>query len=622
MGYQETIKRCESMMQSAEDLQGSSQQIRYPLLSVFAGAEAVQYADTVKNVYRKCWMPETVDVIPFVVRENLGNSDIKDAVRPALTHGPYREYNVFYQVFYWDIMDSSFENNFNVLQVKPYVPVTYEVRRIFFLFARMSSEQEAEIAKERGERLIAWAKENNEHIFILTDSTKDGFLGLEQISENYRMAADITVISDSVSNDNKSLQLGFDLMKKNVYSAGYYSQGKNTRQIVAASIVSMLDFYRSAMQYNTGEITGYFENYLGSYSSIFDGIFEKLYQPVLPKDTSFFRFLDFTPQMEAFYRSFSSAGQRRFGFFGRTNEERGMDLSAAVMAKKSIWPFWQAILDKYYVTSVRDVLQSNEDGETGEDRLRYELRSAITSKFSYHQLMSESVREESLRLRKFTIQDVDKVLPRVKPVSTPEEYFAQEAIRDIKVNIYLKFYRVLSEELEKLYLNAGSFMEKIEMIRNYYKEIVKDESINEAYKNIVSRACALKPEYVKGMISPCGKVEELLEQIEKVFFTFTKNIKEYHYSFADELKWRMNVPGGGAVDEVISAAFEKDVSSTARLSAYQSVSGKMYSLMKKSNVPTDNINAELLGEVFDMPQSDQLERLLIYSLDSSTIIWI
>lgn len=213
-------------MQSAEDLQGSSQQIRYPLLSVFAGAEAVQYADTVKNVYRKCWMPETVDVIPFVVRENLGNSDIKDAVRPALTHGPYREYNVFYQVFYWDIMDSAFENNFNVLQVKPYVPVTYEVRRIFFLFARMSSEQEAEIAKERGERLIAWAKENNEHIFILTDSTKDGFLGLEQISENYRMAADITVISDSVSNDNKSLQLGFDLMKKNVYSAGYYSQGK------------------------------------------------------------------------------------------------------------------------------------------------------------------------------------------------------------------------------------------------------------------------------------------------------------------------------------------------------------------------------------------------------------
>ena len=156
--------------------------------------------------------------------------------------------------------------------------------------------------------------------------------------------------------------------------------------------------------------------------------------------------------MDAFYRSFSSAGQRKFGFFGRTNEERGMDLSAAVMAKKSIWPFWQAILDKYYVTSVRDVLQSNEDGETGEDRLRYELRSAITSKFSYHQLMSESVREESLRLRKFTIQDVDKVLPRVRPVSTPEEYFAQEAIRDMKVNIYLKFYRVLSEELEKLYL--------------------------------------------------------------------------------------------------------------------------------------------------------------------------
>ena len=165
-------------------------------------------------------------------------------------------------------------------------------------------------------------------------------------------------------------------------------------------------------------------------------------------------------------------------------------------------------------------------------------------------------------------------------------------------------------------------MEKIEMTRNYYKEIVKDESINEAYKNIVSRACALNPEYVKGMISPCGMVEELLEQIERVFYTFTKDIKEYHLSFADELKWRMNAPGGGAMDEVISAAFAKDVTSTARISTYEGFSGKMYSLMKESDVPVDIVNAELLGEIFDMPQSDQLERLLVYTLDSLNIMWV
>ena len=623
MGYQETIKRCAGMMQSVENLQGSSQHIWYPLLSVFAGEDAVQNVEIVKNVYRKCWMPEVVDAIPFVVREKLGENDITDKVRAALTRGVYIDASVFYQVFYWDIMDSAFEENFKALQKKPRVPITYEVRRIFFLFARLSNERYAAVAEERSERLIQWAKENDEHIFILTDFTKDGFLGSEQLTENYQMAADITVICNSRSNDNKSLQLGFDLMKNNVYSAGYYSQGKNTRQIVAASIVSMLDFYRSAMQQNTGEIAGNIENYLGSYISIFERIFEKLYLPLMPKETSLFRFLDFTPQMEEFYRSFQASEHRRIGLgIGRKFDEQGIDLSAASMAKRSVAPFWQAILDQYYMSAVNSVLQSDCDGETGEERLRYELRSVLTAKFSYHQLISEAVKEEVKRLRSFTKQDVEKAVPRVRNVTRPEDYFAQEAMRDVKVSIYLDFYHILSEELEKLYLNAGSFSEKIDIIHNYYKDIVRDESISEAYRSVVAKECAAKPEYVKGMISPCKDVEELLEQIEKVFYTFTKDIREYHLSFADELKWRMNAPGGGATDEVISAAFAKDVSATARLLAFEGISGKTYSLMKASDVPVDSVNAESLGEIFDMPQSDQLERLLVYTLDSLNIMWV
>ena len=623
MGYQETIKRCSNMMQSVETLQGSSQRIWYPLLSVFAGEDAVKNVEVVKNVYRKCWMPEVLDTIPFVVREKLGETDVTDNVRAALTHGPYIEYSVFYQVFYWDIMDSSFEDNFRVLQKRPRVPITYEVRRIFFLFARMSGEHDSAAAEERCEKLIDWAKTNNEHIFILTDVTKDGFLGSEQLTENYQMAADIMVICNSRSNDNKSLQLGFDLMKNNVYSAGYYSQGKNTRQIVAASIVSMLDFYRSAMQQNTSEIAGSIENYLGSYISIFEQVFDKLFLPAMPKETTFYRYLDFTPQMEEFYRSFQVGEHKKLGFgLGRARDEQGADLAAAFLAKKSVAPFWQAILDQYYMSAVYDILQSDSDGETGEERLRYELRSVLTSKFSYHQLMSVSVNEEVIRLRNMTQRDVESAVPRIKNVITPENYFAQEAIRDVKVFLYNEFYRILSEELEKLYLNAGSFSEKIDIIRNYYKEIVKDESISEACRNVVAKECASKPEYVKGMISPCKDVEELLEQIERVFYTFTKDIKEYHLSFADELKWRMNAPGGGAMDEVISAAFAKDVTSTARISTYEGFSGKMYSLMKESDVPVDIVNAELLGEIFDMPQSDQLERLLVYTLDSLNIMWV
>ena len=610
------------MMQSAKTLAGSSQHIWYPLLNVFAGEDAVRNVETVKNVYRKCWTPEVVDAIPFAVGERLGDEDIESGIRPALTHGVYREYKVFYQVFYWDIMDSAFENNFRVLQRKPRVPITYEVRRIFFLFARMSSDRDAAITEERGKKLIQWAKENNEHIFILTDSTKDGFLRADQYSENYQMAADITVICNSKSNDNGWLQLGFDLMKKNIYSAGYYSQGKNTSQIVAASIVGILDYYRSAMMHYTGEIAGNIENILGSYINVFNRVFSELYLPVLPKETSFFRYLEFTPQMEAFYRSFL-AGKRSMLPFGmsRAREEQGGNLFAAAAAKKSVAPFWQEILDQYYLSAVEKVLETQNDGVTGEERLRYELRSVMTSKFSYHQLMSDAAREEVFRLRSLTKQDVENAVPQTRNISTPEDYFAQEAIRDVKVRVYIEFYRILSEELEKLYVNAGSFSEKIDTTIDYYKNLIKDGSINDAYRSVVARECASKPEYVKGMISPCADIDELLEQIERVFYTFTKDIKYYHLSFADELKWRMNTHGGGEMDDVLSAAFAKDVSSTARLSAFGGISGKMYSLMKKNDVPANFAKADLLGEIFDMPQSDQLERLLIYSLDSSEIMW-
>lgn len=121
---------------------------------------------------------------------------------------------------------------------------------------------------------------------------------------------------------------------------------------------------------------------------------------------------------------------------------------------------------------------------------------------------------------------------------------------------------------------------------------------------------------------PLQDIEELLSQIERVFSVFAKDVKEFHLSFANELKWRMNAPGGVSADDVIGAAFSKDVSSTARLSAYQGIEGRIYSLMKESDVPLDRVNESSLGEIFDMPQSDQLERLLIYTLDSLTIMWV
>ena len=621
MGYQETIKKCGSMMQSIEILQGSTQHIWYPLLSVFAGEDAVKNVEIVKNVYQKCWLSDVVNAIPFVMGEKLGENDVKDSVRKALTRGPFESHDVFYQVFYWDIMDKNFDANFEVLKKKPYVPITYETRRIFYLFAKMGHEEEAQIAAKRGQMLIEWAQKAGEHVFILTDNTKDGFLNDDQLSENYQMAADITVISDSRSNDGKSLQLGFDLMKNTVYSAGYYSQGKNTRQIVSASIVSILDYYLSEMQKNTNEITGNIENYVGNYIGIFEQIFAKIYLPEMPQDTSFFRFLNYTDQMDAFYRSFEGGNRRHNLFFGNQQKEE-FDYGAADAAKRSVAPFWQAILKQYYLNAAEKVLQTKRDAEHGDDLLRFELRSILTSKFSYYQLMSEAIKDEAARLQGLTEREVRAALPQVKNVSTPEAYFAQEMLRDVKIIVYLKFYHLLAEELLDLYKNAGSFSEKIVMVQNYYKGLIKDDSIRESYSHVVAKECASKPDYIKAAICPCKDVEELLSQIENVFCTFTKDINEYHLSFADELKWRMNAPGGGAVDEVISAAFAKDVSATARLSAFEGISGKIYSLIKESDVPLDSVNEASLGEIFDMPQSDQLERLLIYTLDSLTIIWV
>ncbi len=622
MGYQDTLKRCGEMLQSVESVQGGTQRICNPLLSVFAGDDAVRNAALVKGIYRKCWTSDA-DLLPVIEKECLDEGDIVNHVVDALRGRIYERHNAFYQAFYWDIMDDHFDENFQVLREAPRVPIAYNVYRLFFLFARKSKPNELQLAEKRLTTLMKWAKENNEHILILTDTSSAGYLDDEGWLENYQVAADITAICNSISTDNRIIRLGFYLLQGNIFSAGYHAQGKNIREIAAVTIVRLLENYQKLSSNDAALSNRNPENNL-DYNKCFENIFNKMFADRLPTDTAIFRYLDYTDSMKAFYESFSKNEKR--GLFGLFSKNKSIsneryDINSGIAAKQSVETFWKLLLKKYYSDPIDDVLNSVEEGKTGEEKLREELRAIFTNHFSYQQLGADIVKEEARRLKNISWEEIEKMLPQDFDVSTPEEWFAISALRDIKVEWYQRFFEISSEILFDLNKNAGAFAVKIEEALRYYRPISSDESIREAYSRIVDDVCANSEDLIRRVISPCEKTEELLAQLERLFSVITGGVNEFRYSFADELRWRMNMPGNNAIEEVVRAALAVDVENTGRVQLFNTAQGKLYTLMREEDVPPMMDNLDVLGEIYDVPQSDKLERIFVYPVDSSQIIW-
>ncbi len=628
MGFQETLIKCGGMLQAAESLQGGNQRICYPLLSVFAGSDAAQHADVVKNTYRKCW-PADAGLLPCIEKVCLDENDIANHVSTTLRGRFYQNYNIFYQVFYWDIMDDNFEKNYDVLHKAPRVPINYEVRRIFFIFARQGTPDEQKLTKIRVKSLMEWGSEAHEHIVIFTDITSAGFLDEDGWLDNYRMAADIVTICDSISRDNEMSDLGFYLIQGNCFSAGYHAQGKNIREITATIIVRLLENYKTISMNSNSRDESNVESSLGGYSKYFEEIFNRMFVKVLPTDTGFFRYLEQTPGMQAFYKSFEKDSARKsFWLFSKDknvqNEKYDAVLGAA--AKRSIESSWKLVLKKYYADPIRDVLTRDEDGKTGEEILKDELRAIFTDHLNYKQLGVNAIRQEAQRLRELSKnrKEVEKMISQEFDISTPEDWFARTALRDVKIEQFCRFFEMTSIILEELNRNADDFARKLDVVLNHYRGYCTDNSIREAYSQIVDSRCANSEELVRRTISPCKRTEDLLSQIEQLFVKITKDVREFHLSFADELRWRMKIPGANAIDSVIEDAFETEIRGTGRVSMFDidAVSGKLYTLMEKADIPRTMEGTDVIGEIFDIPQSEKLERIFIYPIENyDNIMW-
>src|SRR5699024_8308986 len=155
------------------------------------------------------------------------------------------------------------------------------------------------------EELIRWARQEKRTLVVLSNHTAMGILGNESIAENYRLAANVMLLLNSVyeqheKNLGKDLYLAMD--KEPLFSAGFYYLGKNTGDIARMSLWQILDEYEKLPEVNSSH--KYLKERLcpesRSYATLFEEIFRDMAQPLLPTRYDFLQYLPYTEDMRRF----------------------------------------------------------------------------------------------------------------------------------------------------------------------------------------------------------------------------------------------------------------------------------------------------------------------------------
>jgi len=140
--------------------------------------------------------------------------------------GIFENYLQVEVVYFWNIMSDNFEQIFEEVKKNVYIGSSTVIYRTFFIFTKENNSKRQELRKERLQRLIEWAKESKEHLIILGNKTMKGVVSDANISENYKIAANLLLIMNS-SYETDEERIGSTLHLKiqsdSVFSLAYTS---------------------------------------------------------------------------------------------------------------------------------------------------------------------------------------------------------------------------------------------------------------------------------------------------------------------------------------------------------------------------------------------------------------
>lgn len=614
--YEATIEECGRLLTGNEDELGAGLvKINSPLLMVYAGQEAIRYEEYTKECFRKCWRNQT-DLIQTVSKSPFSASAVKGATVKTIQKSGFHVPNEMLTAVFWDVMDDDFDAIFHGLQDQVTLPANYHNHRFFFLFYKQEQSEVQKISEPRVKQVLSWAQEKGEHVFLFSNvKSAAGILGEDDIDENYALACDIVVMMDSYTNRGQKLNLTFTLEQNLIYSAGFSRIKKSTKDIAKAVTTSILENYLG----QPVDQSEYGINVdLDLYRNHFEKIFKKYLQVLLPEDTSFLSYVPYTSAIQdALTPTKKLLGSGNMAGFSSDN---------AKFILKSMGDFWPAIKDRYYLAPIEAYMEDDHEeleGETGREWIRKEVVKLLYSILSYQQMKNENVVQSLVDSYKEGKEKLVREGIRIHRTGRLSAFLGEAATGEVKTEVFCWFYDMLIEEVQNIALYADDFER---LMRSTLKDLKmnppEDETISQAYKRLSTQIIQADDTF-KGSIRPCSDARDLWEMLKTYFRHLIRcdGGEVFRYSLMDELKWRAEEVKQVAVVNIILNCFTQDISTTRRVTTFNSPAANIFTMMTPNVQIDPTITPDMLGTIFNIPNQDEVHRIDIFVVDPEAIIW-
>ncbi len=433
--------------------------------------------------------------------------------------------------------------------------------------------------------------------------TSGSILGKNKIWQNYRLAADIILLSGSRDSEGRYTSKLYNGIK----TAAYALVTKPTDEIAAVSLQTLLrEMYEQQRQEAFSELSDQeIQKRLGITDTQFDlaeQIFQEKILPYLPL------------QEHLLYLPFRSERELQ--------KLQKMEPISAEAADQCTMGAWTLLVQRKYLRLVEEFWEKEEEVSRVRERIQdllhqafsiFELESLLPKREYYRQLLQKELCSEGIYGKAdFT------------------EKLYKSALYQSKKSFYKKIKQVLSEEWDRILVQAKAYKERY----LYCEKEIQDErivtgdenlSIEKLYANEVRQYVEqyrMIESFRKNLLHAFDirlKEEEFLDAVWKIFLDLI-NQEIFHYDFEKELDFRMNNMADNHKQIYVATKLQKTLSGSIRFRSLTDSLRKIscfYLIHGRANYAKQLAKQEGNGRdfmLFYLNRSDCMEQIEIYEI--------
>lgn len=622
------IQECGDLLQQerteSNGLVSGGREASNPVLSVYLGAQAQAQAQVVMGVYRKYW--HNAYALTQLAGDEYSVQTATEKIFSMLnTNAPFRNKHQVMIAYYWDLADDGFDALLEKMQPELKFAALLECSRIIFADCRKIRFPDK--IPQRMNRLFDWAEQAGVSVVVFGDYSDAGILGDEDLWENYQIAAEITLLANSLWENNDQMmqadpaaQLYFQLKQGGLYSVAYNRVGRDTFGIAAVTLSTILQEYRRMLlKQDDAKLSVSLEEKIGdkSYRTLFHHFFGQQIAAVLPSADEI-GFLDYLPEgPDEAAGSVKSEPRGLFSLFGKKK-------SVSAARKTSLEDLQDRVENSSIHHLTRKIyyeqpVQAWMDSDAGQELIRSWAGQRIMTQLNYDEIKSR-LGEESKKLQEL-VQDqaywrMDPLPDGLEGGKAMDCYFRETCFQKVAGELAQQ----LAEQMKSIANGVSGFERVLDDSIAFLQSAKVDESILHPYQNLTIEAVRENKEALLSGIRP-GDTESLQMQLYKIYRWLIRTRPQYCYSLKQDLEFCRTANGTLGKGSVIDDCLDRDIEECLRLQIDQFPSNGMKFCIVNANAGFgEAIKKEIHGEIFNVGQNNCIERLMIYPIQRNSIL--